>query len=143
MTAKKKGPRKEPFGRPTKYKEEFCEQMVDYFSQPNWIGRKKGNDDIKEAKEFPTFVEFASKIKVHDDTLSDWVHKHPTFSRAYKHCEKLQTQCITQNAFTGRYNAAFAMFFLKCNRGWNDNQVQEHNHSVEAFKIVEFDDKKD
>ena len=131
MTAKKKGPRKEPFGRPTKYKEEYCEKMVDFFSQPIFNGKKKGGDDIKEAKEFPTFVDFAHKIKVDRDTLKEWRKVHPIFSAAYKKCEDLQDSCIMQNALHNRYNPAFSMFFLKCNRGWNDQSAQQVNHSIQ------------
>lgn len=146
MATKKKTTRKGQGvggGQPTKYREEYCEQMIEFFSKPSYEGKKKNNEDVKVAKEFPTFVRFAHKIGVDRDTLLEWKKVHPKFSCAYKTCEDLQDSCIMENALHNRYNPAFSMFFLKCNRKWNDQPVQEHNHKVETFKIEKFDDKED
>lgn len=140
MATKKKTTRKGQGvggGQPTKYREEYCEQMIEFFSKPIYEGKKKNNEDIKVAKEFPTFVDFAHKLGVDRDTLKEWRKVHPKFSAAYRKCEDFQDACIMQNALHNRYNPAFSMFFLKCNRGWNDQAPQQVNHSIQ----IEEDDK--
>ena len=51
-------------GRPTKYKPEYCEQLVEH---------------MKQGKSFWTF---AAIIDVAWDTLTDWTHRHPEFLAA-------------------------------------------------------------
>jgi hypothetical protein len=59
-----KKPRKEPFGRPTKYKPEYCQELIDFMGQGYSI----------EA--------FAGKIDTHKDTIYQWVKAHPDFADA-------------------------------------------------------------
>lgn len=53
-----------PGGRPTKYKPEYCQQLIDWMS--------KGN----------SFWSFAADVDVCFDTLSEWVRQYPEFSEA-------------------------------------------------------------
>lgn len=56
-------------GYPTKYKPEYCQQVIDYMSE----GR--------------TFQAFAGFISVNRDTLYKWIEKHPEFAEAKKLAE--------------------------------------------------------
>jgi len=119
-------------GRPSKYKEEYCEQMIEYFNVE--ITEEKIKQTVsagqvvevkeEEASELPTFIGFAMKIGVCDDTLSEWKVRHVKFSAAYKKCRKLQEQLIAKNGIKGRYNTTFSLFMLKCNHGWNDKAAE-------------------
>lgn len=55
-----------PAGRPTLYKPEYCQMVIDHMA--------KGN----------SFWSFAADINVHFDTLSEWTKAHPEFSEAKK-----------------------------------------------------------
>ncbi len=66
MKSKKKLPEQPPRGRgaPTKYRPEYCEQLVEH---------------MKQGKSFWTF---ASIVSVTWETLSEWCRVHPEFSEA-------------------------------------------------------------
>lgn len=141
--------RKEPFGRPTKYKPEYCEQIIEFFDIEQTMKKKKqvatnkGVVEIEEeeAAEFPTFVDFAMEIGVNIDTLKEWRDKHPNFSAAYKKAKKLQEGLIISNGMKGRYNTTFALFFLKCNAGWNDKAAEtEANRTFNLNYVPKKDD---
>lgn len=51
-------------GRPTKYRREFCQQLIDYMKQGH------------------AFETFAVDLNVTVDTLYAWIHKYPEFSEA-------------------------------------------------------------
>lgn len=53
-------------GRPSLYKPEYCEQLIEHM--------RGGN----------SFWTFAAKTGTHFDTLSEWTRKHPDFSEAKK-----------------------------------------------------------
>jgi len=53
-------------GRPTKYKEEYCEQLIEHMS----LGH--------------SFESFASVVNVNRDTLYEWCSTQPNFSDAKK-----------------------------------------------------------
>jgi hypothetical protein len=51
-------------GRPSKYKKEFCQKLIDFM-----------------AKGF-SFEAFSGHIEVNQDTLHEWAKRHPDFSEA-------------------------------------------------------------
>lgn len=53
-------------GRPTKYREEYCEMLVNYMALP------------------ASFESFAAEINVDRDTLYEWRKVHKPFSDAHK-----------------------------------------------------------
>jgi hypothetical protein len=66
MTAKKQGPRKEPFGRPTKYDPSMCETVVRMMSE----GCSK--------------AEVCAALDIHFDTLQHYQQLYPDFFEAVK-----------------------------------------------------------
>lgn len=58
--------RKEPFGRPTKFKEEYCELL-----------------EQKMAEGF-THRAFCAELSITEDTFYRWLNKHAHFSEAHK-----------------------------------------------------------
>lgn len=119
-------------GQPTKYLPDYCELLLEFFRIP--LIEEKGKEVATnkgvlrvvedEACELPMFVDFAEEVGVDMDTLTEWRKKHPEFSLAYKKAKKLQEQIIVKNGIKGRYNTTFALFFLKCNSGWNDKAAE-------------------
>jgi len=127
-------------GRPTLYKQEYCEQIIKYFDvEPVSIERKKTyysdgtlkTDDVVVLPAlFPTFQGFANEIGVNVDTLHEWKEKHEEFSEAYTHAKELQEKIWLVNGMGGLYNAQFAQFFGKNCLGYKDKQEVEHGGGV-------------
>jgi hypothetical protein len=109
--------RKEPFGRPTKYRPEYCEALVDHMAQGL------------------SFESFAGTIGVCDDTLRYWCDKFPDFS----HARKLGTQAnrifwekLGIQGATGQlqgFNATSWIFNMKNRFKWTDRLDTNTNHS--------------
>jgi len=118
-------------GRPTKYKPEYCDELMKYFDiEPHFetpvvTTDKKGN--IVEKVTFlpvdlPTLAGFARKIGVHRDTINQWSQDHPEFSDAIKKGKECQEYILVTNALKGGYNPTFSIFLAKNVFGWTDRQ---------------------
>jgi len=95
-----------PEGRPSKYKPEYCQQLIEFFTVTG------------DAPDCPMFIDFAMKIDVCDDTLTNWKNEYPEFFAAYRRARKLQESTIARNALKNKYNASFSQFMLTCNHDW-------------------------
>lgn len=115
-----------PAGRPTKYKPEYCEQIIKYFD----VEHTKIVGDREIANDLPTFQEFAHSIDVHVDTLHEWKKVHPDFSEAYKRAQALQEAMWLKNSMKGYYPGSFTIFAGKNMFGWRDKKEVEHSGSL-------------
>ena len=127
------------FGRPTKYRPNYCKKIVEYFSiEPTTTKLEKfyyKNGDIKEkevevAANLPTIVGFAHSIGTTDRTLLTWSKNHKDFLRAYEWAKKLQEQIWMVNAVKGLYNPLFSIFLGKNIYGYKDKSETEHSGNV-------------
>lgn len=118
-------------GQPTKYKPEYCQQLIDYFSiEPLEIIREQEITDTEGGKyisrrlpqRFPWFEGFARKIGVHRNTLKNWCAEHPEFAEAYDTAKDLQREFIVDVALSGAAPASFAIFTMKNVCGWRDER---------------------
>lgn len=118
-------------GQPTKYKPEYCQQLVDYFSiEPLEIIREQEITDTEGGKyisrrlpqRFPWFEGFARKIGVHRNTLKNWCAEHPEFAEAYDTAKDLQREFIVDVALSGAAPPSFAIFTMKNVCGWRDER---------------------
>jgi hypothetical protein len=130
--AKKKEPR--PVGRPTDYKPEYCEQLIEYFSEVPYkeIIKKivtKDGEVVEvpaiEATDFKTLAGFAISIGVHSETLLNWSKEHPEFFDAYKRAKDFQQQFLAVNGNKGLINPAFSIFTAKNVLNWRDKKEIE------------------
>lgn len=121
----KKSPKKS-IGRPTKYKSEYCNEIIEYFKNPTikMVGEKV-------VPELPLFGAFAVSIGVTHDTLLEWIKVHPEFSVAYSKAKQLQETHLVQNTICGLYNSPFAIFTAKNILGWRDQQDIKHSGDKE------------
>lgn len=103
MTVKKKKPAK--MGAPTKYKHEYCQGIIDYFTSSN---------------NFPFFSEYSRIIEVNTDTLHEWKKVRPDFSEAYKKCKEIQKERLVRGALSNKLNPTFSIFTAKNILGWRD-----------------------
>lgn len=102
-------------GRPTKYKEEFCDAIVEYFDITP-------TDSDGNARDPRFFSVFARTIGVTHTCLLEWARKYELFSLAYSQAKQLQEQHLVINALQNRYNASFAWRAAMNMFGWRDQQ---------------------
>lgn len=117
-------------GRPTSYKPEYCEQIIDFFSIKPY-----GYNEITkkyEANDPPFLSAFARKIKINDENMWEWSKKYPDFGNAYKKAKKLQEEFIATNAVRGLYEQPMSIFMLKNVCGWRDKTEVEHSGFIES-----------
>lgn len=125
-------------GRPTDYREEFCEQIVKFFSidpvavVPG-VDRDGNPKDILVPNRFPTFERFATNIGVTTKTLQRWAEdknedgspKHPEFCLAYAQAKDLQGANLMEGGMGGTYAGSFTVVAAKNLIGWRDKQDHE------------------
>lgn len=134
--------KKRKAGQPTKYKDEYCEMLIEHFDVEPFVEREKtivtkSGDVIKVptdvANNFPTLAGFAIKLGVAKDTLHEWSRVHPKFSDAYKRAKDFQEHFLATNGLKGLVNTAFGIFTAKNVIGWRDKTETEM--TVKEIKI--------
>ncbi len=134
-------------GRPTKYKEEYCAGIIEYFNLPPQQtvykktyyadGTLKSEEPVILAEQLPTFQGFADSIGVHFDTLNQWCKDYPEFSEAYARAKQLQEKIWLVNGMGGQYNSQFAQFFGKNCLGYKDKTEVDNNVTIKG-KLEDF-----
>lgn len=119
-----------------KYKKEYTEQLIEYFSEPptrveyikhyNARGEITMEEPVVLGADYPTFEGFAIKIGVTARTLENWAESYPTtFGRAYEMAKDMQKNMIVVNALGGRYNGNFAKFIASAQFDMAEKTKQE------------------
>lgn len=113
-----------PAGRPSKYKPEYCEKLINYMA--------KGM----------SFDTFGPEVGVWTSTLYYWVDKYPEFSDAKKEGEKRSYrywQLLGMQLATGKMkgNAAVWIFNMKNRFKWTDRFEHSHDDETPAKLIIE------
>lgn len=111
-------------GRPTKYKEHYCDLIIEHMS------------------EGASITSFAAEIGVARSTIDEWASNYPEFSGAVKigkaKCASWWEKLGRNNAITGDGNATLVIFGLKnmAPEDFRDKQevhqtgTMEHKHSI-------------
>lgn len=145
-------------GRPTKYKEEFCDAAEKYFGREPYTKHEvdvtdaKGNTHKKtvyEPCDFPTLAGFAVSIGVHRETVRNWAnevypedyedkslagtHVHPRFFATIKKATDYQENILVTNGLKGLYEQPAFIFVSKNVLGWKDRVDVEAKHSGEVI----------
>ena len=147
-------------GRPTKYRAEYCDHLVQFFSGPRHEMIEKahisGKNDYEKTEfmrvacELPTFAKFARSIGVNGDTIVEWASarhskehptpslrgklKHPDFSAAYNEAKELQREFLVDNGLAGLYPPASFIFTAKNIADMRDKQEIDHTSGGEPIK---------
>jgi hypothetical protein len=140
-------------GRPTKYKPEYCKDIIKFFSDPPYkyvekpVKDKEGNvamAKVKEANDLKFLIDYAEYLDVDYTTLWQWTKDHPEFSKAYKKAKQLQERKLVVNALSGLYQGSMAIFTCKNILGWRDKVEQLNiNTDDEEFRNNFFGIEKD
>ena len=115
---------KRPIGRPSKYRPEYCEQLIDFMAEGY------------------SFEAFAGKIRVNQDTLHEWVKRHPDFSEAKKIAWSVSRLYLDKAFVEGLWNTKDGptlnnttwIFAMKNRFGWRD-RVEHRESAKDEFEI--------
>lgn len=113
---------KNPVGRPTKYKPEYCQMVVDHMADG------------------ASLTSFAAEIDVARSTINEWIDANPDFSEAVKRakakCAAWWERLGRNNAITGDGNATLVIFGLKnmAAEDWREKQEIDHSSSDGSMK---------
>lgn len=108
-----KRPAKGPGGRPTKYRPEYCQMVIDHM------------------EEGASLTSFAAEIDVGRSTITLWADEHPEFmaavTRAKAKCAAWWEKVGRNLALTGEGNATMVVFGLKNMSAddWREKQALE------------------
>lgn len=109
-----------------KYKDEYCEKMIEYF---------------ENATDFPTFEEFAGRvIGIGERTLWNWKDTQPRFATAFEKCLAIQKGMTLKGAMIGKYNPAFAKFMAVNCYGMTDKSENDSKMTVTITTNAEVDE---
>ena len=131
-----------PGGRPTSYRPEYAQMLIDYFDQAQAFERIIDEATGKVTNlpnKFPTLWRFACNIGVHSETLGEWARaeyddgtlKFPEFSEAFKKAVDYQKSILVEGAIGGAFAPAFSIFFAKNNFGWKDKTEVDQKVTIE------------
>lgn len=143
MTKKAKTSKK--LGCPTKYKPEYCEQIIKFFEvEYDYVteevasqGRAVSVTRVKLSK-FPTLEGFCVDLGITKKTLLNWKDKHTDFLRAYEIAKYKQKVILLQGGLSGDYNSAFAKFVaINCTDMIDKQEVkQEIEGEVKGYGLA-------
>lgn len=113
-------------GRPTKYKPEFCSELIEFMAQGY------------------SFEAFAGKIKVNQDTLHEWCKVHKEFSEAKKlgfaECrlfwEGISIKGVWNTTEGPNINVGMFVFNMKNRFKWTDRVEVSGSEDAETKPIV-------
>jgi hypothetical protein len=129
MSDKKKGKAKKikkpknKVGRPTDYRDEYCERMIEYFKSPKrkiiydiekfQNGELKRKKPIAFAPQLPTIQRFAIfELGVAPSTLYKWEEVHPEFHEICEIARELEKMHLAEGGLNKDYDASFEKFLL-------------------------------
>lgn len=118
---------KRPVGRPSKYRPEYCDMVVEHMS------------------EGASLTSFAAEIDVSRETISEWSRVHPEFSVAVKKgkakCSAWWERLGRTGAMGGDVNPTLVIFGLKnmSPDDWRDKQELEVNQKSEIKVLTDMD----
>lgn len=101
-----------------KYKEEYCQELLDFFNVPV----VQSIEEKRIITNFPTFELFAFNLKVTMETLINWCNQYPSFKDAYAQAKQKQKAMLVEGAVRGLYDANFAKFMAVNNFDMSDKK---------------------
>lgn len=137
-------------GRPTKYLEEYCDDILEFFNvdytrkEVQEVIDKKGNvktTTITKANNLPTIEAYCQKLEIHVDTFYQWMKQYPQFTEAVKKAKAMQKAMWQCNSLNGLYRDSFTIFMGKNVFDWSDKQEITVNNEENKLDVSAIKDK--
>jgi len=120
-------------GRPTSYKEEYCNEVQNYLDlcidvESEFHKTRGERSDTYERKltvKLPTIEGFALHLKVNKTSLYEWDKKYPKFSNSLDLIKTEQRNRLLNKGLSGDYNSTIAKLILSSNHGMSEKVIQE------------------
>ena len=129
-------------GRPSKYKPEYCQKIIEYFTQDLYTERVKSRitsksgsvcENLELLPNAPKwFGSFAYSIGTTQVTLRSWTKTQPEFLSAFTRAKELQHEHIRSLGNMGLFNSNFATFTMKNISDWRDKKDLELSGKVDS-----------
>ena len=131
---------RQPLGRPSSYRVEYAQQLVNFFENAAIDEYEDREVDGQMTKVlvrkgfFPTLARFATMCGVDQNTLRNWANAkdmddtplHPEFFRAYSLAQSLQEVVLAEGYTSGQWvNPGFGALIAKNLTTWKDKQEIE------------------
>lgn len=111
------------FGRPTEYRPEYCQAVIDYMGQGY------------------SLTAFAGSIRVARDTVYEWIKRHSDFSDAVSRARPARVAALETKLLRARKGAetSAAVFALKNAdpEEWRDMRSVDHQHSLKVEQLTD------
>lgn len=138
---------KKPIGRPTIYKPEYCQALLDYMTQEPFedhavIHTNTKGETWTELKRVPAKIRFLEDFAyeiVHTtpQTLIEWAQKFPRFGEAYSRARHMQKAHLLQCGFAGVSDSQMTKFAAVNLTDCRDKADIEHSGTVNV-KAVDY-----
>lgn len=122
-----------PVGRPSKYRPEYCDQLIDYFSN---------GQDGTNFKYFPCVAGFAASIGSFKQRIYSWAEENPKFHDSLQTGLALAEQQLNNGALSRQYDSGYARFAASNYLGMSEKQEikQQLSGTVNSVVTIEFVD---
>ena len=127
-------------GRPTLYRDEYCDSVVEYFQRPR--AARTSTDDRILPGELPSLSAWGNEHDISPKLISEWQNRHAAFREACTRAKAIGADLLSDRALIGQYNAQYAIFYAKNAFGWKDkSEVEtvtraEDSESTSAMKAA-------
>jgi hypothetical protein len=127
-------------GRPTKYRPEFCQDIIDFFSiEPIEYAKEittykdgtKNEKEVPRAAKTPYLIHWCQKHKIHPNTIGEWSSKFPEFLCSLIVVKQLQEAFLAECGLKEAHNAFMSFQALKNVSGWRDKTEQDVTFKVD------------
>lgn len=135
-------------GRPTEYREEFCERVHEYLKGCNdsyeEYHKTRGNtSDTYERTlnvELPTICGFALFLGFGEPTIYEWVKEHPEFQKSLELIKTWQKKRLLNGGLGNKYNATIGKLILSSDHGMREGQDITSGGEKISVNVVSFKD---
>ncbi len=141
--ARKTGDKEKPVdypgnGRPTNYRPEYCQSIIEYFAAPeSWEINTdaKGSAKAIPKSKIPTIERWCYSIGVHSRTLDDWQARYPEFRDAYQTARGLQQAFVIELGAAG-IGTSLLGAFMQVKHDWKVEKEPEEENKPLEIRIV-------
>ena len=119
------------FGRPTTFRPEYCQSIIDFFTRDSWelVYDAKGTAKVIPKDNIPTLIRWCTSLGIHRRTVYDWIKTIPEFADAHDTAMELQKAFLMESGIV-HGSGGFASFMLKCVHGMQEPKQESPTENL-------------